>query len=382
MISQITQAHKELQQKVKAFAEKRVLPIATQLDEGEIFSQELTQEMGKLGLFGIVIPKEYGGLGLDYMALVLAVEELSKVDGSQAATLAAHNCLGVNPIYYYGTPEQRNALLPQLCSGEKVWAFGLTETNAGSDALGAETTAQLVNGQWVINGEKIYISNATNPMSAGITLLAQTGKKGEKPELSAILVPRETGYKTERILNKLMWRASDTGKIAFSNISVPEANILGTRGKGAKLMLETLDAGRLSIAAMGLGLAEGAYNEALKYANTRHQFGKPIASFQAISFKLAEMATQIEAARHLLYHAVWLKDSNQPFSKEAAMAKLFCSEVATFVATEASQIHGATGLIKGSLVERHFRDQRILHVGEGTSEILKLVIARQIGCAR
>jgi len=372
--------HQELRAKVRAFANERVKPVATEYDDKEMFSVELTREMGQLGLFGIVVPKKYGGQGLDYMALVIAVEELAKVDGSQAGSLAAHNCLGINPIYNYGTEEHRLHFFPSLCTGEKLWAFGLTEPNAGSDALGAVTTAEVKNGEWVINGEKTFISNGTSIISGGITLLVRTGESKGRAELTAILVPRDSGYEVERITGKLMWRASDTGKLFFNNIKVPEANLLGERGKGGKLMLETLDAGRLSIAAMGLGLAIGAYEESLAYANLRHQFGKPISSFQAVAFKLAEMATKIEAARQLLYHAVWLKDNSKPFGKEAAMAKLFCSEVATFAATEGSQIHGAYGLIKGTLVERHFRDQRILHVGEGTSEILKLVIARKIGC--
>ncbi|SDB89349.1 acyl-CoA dehydrogenase family protein [Williamwhitmania taraxaci] len=372
--------HQELRAKVRAFAQERVKPVAVEYDEKETFSVELTREMGQLGLFGIVVPKEYGGQGLDYMALVIAVEELAKVDGSQAGTLAAHNCLGVNPIYYYGTEEQRRKFLPSLCTGESVWAFGLTEPNAGSDALGVETTAHVSNNEWEINGKKTFISNGTSLVSGGITLMARTGERNGRGEISAILVPRSAGYEVERITGKMMWRASDTGKLFFNNIKVPESNILGEIGKGGRLMLETLDAGRLSIGAMGLGLAIGAYEESLAYANTRHQFGKPISSFQAVAFKLAEMAMKIEAARQLLYHAVWLKDNDKPFGKEAAMAKLFCSEVATFAATEGSQIHGAYGLVKGSLIERHFRDQRILHVGEGTSEILKLVIARKVGC--
>ncbi len=372
--------HQELRAKVRAFAQERVKPVAVEYDEKETFSAELTREMGQLGLFGIVVPKEYGGQGLDYMALVIAVEELAKVDGSQAGTLAAHNCLGVNPIYYYGTEEQRRKFLPSLCTGESLWAFGLTEPNAGSDALGVETTAHVNNNEWEINGKKTFISNGTTAVSGGITLMARTGERNGRGEITAILIPRSAGYEVERITGKMMWRASDTGKLFFNNIKVPESNILGEKGKGGRLMLETLDAGRLSIGAMGLGLAIGAYEESLAYANTRHQFGKPISSFQAVAFKLAEMAMKIEAARQLLYHAVWLKDNDKPYGKEAAMAKLFCSEVATFAATEGSQIHGAYGLVKGSLIERHFRDQRILHVGEGTSEILKLVIARKEGC--
>lgn len=375
-----SKTHQELREKVRAFANERVKPVATEYDEKEIFSVELTREMGQLGLFGLVVPKEYGGQGLDYMALIIAVEELAKVDGSQAGTLAAHNCLGINPIYNYGTEAQRLTYLPDLCSGKSLWAFGLTEPNAGSDALGAETTAIVKNGEWVVNGQKTFISNGTSLISGGITLLARTGERNGRAELSAILIPRNAGYEVERITGKLMWRASDTGKLFFNDITVPEANLLGERGKGGKLMLETLDAGRLSIAAMGLGLAIGAYEESLAYANKRYQFGKPISNFQGIAFKLAEMATKIEAARQLLYHAVWLKDNGKPFGKEAAMAKLFCSEVATFAATEGSQIHGAYGLVKENLIERHFRDQRILHIGEGTSEILKLVIARKVGC--
>jgi alkylation response protein AidB-like acyl-CoA dehydrogenase len=375
-----SKTHQDLREKVRAFANDRVKPVATEYDEKEIFSVELTREMGQLGLFGLVVPKEYGGQGLDYMALIIAVEELAKVDGSQAGTLAAHNCLGINPIYNYGTEAQRRTYLPELCSGKSLWAFGLTEPNAGSDALGAETTAIVKNGEWVVNGQKTFISNGTSLISGGITLLARTGERNGRVELSAILIPRNAGYEVERITGKLMWRASDTGKLFFNDITVPEANLLGERGKGGKLMLETLDAGRLSIAAMGLGLAIGAYEESLAYANKRYQFGKPISNFQGIAFKLAEMATKIEAARQLLYHAVWLKDNGKPFGKEAAMAKLFCSEVATFAATEGSQIHGAYGLVKENLIERHFRDQRILHIGEGTSEILKLVIARKVGC--
>jgi alkylation response protein AidB-like acyl-CoA dehydrogenase len=337
--------------------------------------------MGALGWFGIYIPEKYGGQGKDYRSLVLLIEELARVDSSQAATLAAHNSLGIGPIYQFGTEEQKKKYLPLLCAGKHLWAFGLTETNAGSDSRNTETRAELVNDNWLINGSKVFISNASSEISAGVSLQAITGitAKGEK-ELSVILLDRNTrGYKVERVLGKMMWRASDTGILSFDNCKVPASNILGERGKGAQVMLQTLDSGRLTIAAIGLGLARGAYEMALAYARKREQFGKPIAKFQAISFKLADMATRIEAARSLLYYAAWLKDNGLPFAKESAMAKLYCSEVAHEVVDDAVQIHGAWGLVNEYEVERFYRDQRILEIGEGTSEILRMVISRHIG---
>ncbi|PCH71095.1 MAG: acyl-CoA dehydrogenase [Bacteroidales bacterium] len=377
----ITLEHEQIRRKVRGFARKEVKALAFELDEEEKFSSHLTKRMGELGLFGIYLPEEYGGQAKDYLSLLIAVEEIAKVDASQASTLAAHNSLGIGPIYYFGTEEQKQKYLPKLTSGENVWAFGLTEDNAGSDSRGTESSGILEGEDWLINGSKKFISNASSDLSLGVTLQVVTANDNGKKELSAILVERSTdGFKAEPLKGKMMWRASDTAELTFENCKVPKENLLGNLGDGAKIMLQTLDSGRLTIAAMGLGLAQGAYEMALSYSKKREQFGKPISKFQAIGFKLADMATKIEAARHLLYHACWLKDNGHSFGKEAAMAKLFCSEIAQEVANEAVQIHGAHGLIKESEVERFYRDQRILQIGEGTSEILRLVISRYIGC--
>lgn len=372
--------HEVWRQKVRAFAEKEIKPIASQLDESETFSIELTRKMGQNGLFGIDIPKAFGGQGLDTLSYIIAVEEISRVDGSQAATMAAHNSLGIAPIFHFGTDEQRQKYLPQLTSGEGLWAFGLTEVNAGSDAKGVETVAQSENGHWIINGSKRYITNGSNELMKGITVLALTSNGEENKKFSTILVDRPTeGLSTERMLGKLMWRASDTAELAFNNVKVPHSNLLGEVNRGLGQMLKTLDSGRLSIAAMGLGLAQGAYEMALAYSQERQQFGKAISNYQVTSFKLADMAMKIELARNTLYNACALKDAGKPFGKEAAMSKLYCSEIAKEVSDEAVQIFSGAGLFKSSEVERFYRDQRILQIGEGTSEILRLVIARHLG---
>ena len=376
----VSEGHENLRKKVRIFAESEIREMAKILDEKEEFSEELTRKMGALGLFGITAPKEYGGQGLDTLSYIIAVEELARVDSSQAATVASVNSLGIHPILKYGTDKQKRKYLPPLCKGSNTWAFGLTERNAGSDSQGTESVAVLEDGQWIINGSKMFISNASSPMSAGVTIQVITGEKEDgKKELSTIIVEKDTsGYVAERIKGKLVWRAADTGKLSFSDCRVPEENLLGERGKGPHIMLETLDGGRLSIAAIGLGLAQGAYELAKKYATNRKQFGRPIAKFQAIYFKLADMAMKIELARNTLYRACWLKDNGFPYAKEAAMAKLYCGEMAKEVADEAVQIHGAYGLFREYEIERFYRDQRLLQVGEGTSEILRLVISRHI----
>lgn len=375
----LAQEYIDYRAKVRAFAEAEVKPIAVHQDEIEEFPVELALKMGKAGLFGITIPKKYGGQGLDYLSYIIAVEELARVDSSPAATIAAHNSLGISPIYVFGTEEQRTSYLPELCTGEKLWAFGLTETNAGSDAKGVETIASLENGLWTINGGKMFITNSCSEIAKGITAQAITGEKDGKKELSAILLPRSTeGYTTSPIKGKLMWRAVDNGKINFKNCKVPESNLLGKRGEGMKIMLSTLDGGRLSIAAIGLGLAQGAFEMAADYASKRKQFGKSLSEFQAISFKLAEMATKIEMARNTLYHTCRLKEAGLPFAKQAAMSKLYCSDIAREVADDSLQIHGAFGFLKENHIERFFRDQRLLSIGEGTSEILKMVISRHV----
>lgn len=372
--------HLQIREKARKFAEEEIKPVAAGLDDSGEFSIKLTKRMGELGFFGMTLPKEYGGQELDNLAYIIAVEELARIDGSQSATLAAQNSLGIGPLYKYGTKEQRELLLPKLTTGDMVWAFGLTEENAGSDSRGTETKAVLDGDEWVINGSKIFITNSASDASGGATIQVITGEKEGKKELSVIYVDRDTpGYRCEPINNKMMWRAADTGKLFFDNVRVPKSNLIGELGKGANVMLDTLDSGRLSIAAMGLGLAQGAYEMALAYAQKREQFGRPIHKFQAIAFKLADMDTKIELARNLLYKACWLKDNGHPFGKESAMAKLYCSEIAREVADEAVQVHGAYGLFKDNDIERFYRDQRILQVGEGTSEILRLVISRHIG---
>ena len=377
----LNEKHQELREQVRAFAEKEIKPVAAELDEKAGFSTELTSKMFDMGLLRINLSEVYGGLGLDTLSYIIAVEELARVDGSQAATVAAHNSLGIAPIVNYGTEEQKERFLPKLTSGKKLWAFGLTESNAGSDSNNTETTATLEGGKWTIHGQKIYITNISSVMSGGITVQAVTGERGKgMKELSVILVDRETpGYLTEVIQSKMMWRGADTGKVDFDKVVVPEENLLGKRGMGSKIMLATLDGGRLSIAAMGLGLAQGAFEMAMDYATNRVQFGRPIKNFQINSYKLADMATKIELARSLLYKACWLKDNKHPFGKEAAMVKLYTSEIAREIANESLQIHGAHGLMKENPIERFYRDQRILEIGEGTSEILRMVISRHLG---
>ena len=366
-------------EKIRAFSENVIKPIAIAQDQKEEFPVFLAKQMGDTGLFGITLPAKYGGQGLDYLSYIIAIEEIARIDSSPAATVAAHNSLGISPIYMYGTEDQRLQYLPGLCTGEKLWAFGLTESNAGSDAKGVETVAKLEDEQWTINGSKIFITNSSSEIASGITLQTITDEKNGEKELSVILVDRSTqGYSTTPIKGKLMWRAVDNGKLAFENCKVPASNLLGKRGEGMKIMLSTLDAGRLSIAAIGLGLAQGAFEMALEYAQKRKQFGKHLVEFQAISFKLAEMASKIELARNTLYHTCRLKDAGLPFAKQAAISKLYCSEIAKEVADESLQIHGAYGFLRENHIERFYRDQRLLQIGEGTSEILKMVISRSI----
>ena len=378
---QPTEEQELIRQTVRDFAEREIKPVAQELDEKEQFSHEITLKMGELGLFGITVPQGYGGHGMDTMSYIIAVEELARVDGSQAATVAAHNSLGIGPLLYYGTEEQKKKYLPALCSGKALWAFGLTEPEAGSDSRGTKTKAKLENGKWIINGSKIFITNGSVESSIGATVQAVTGEKDGKKEFSTIIVEKGTpGFARRAMHGKMMWRSSDTSELFFDDCTVPEGNLLGKIGEGSKIMLSTLDNGRLSIAAMGLGCAQGAFEMAFSYARERKQFGQAISKFQAISFKLADMATKIELGRNLLYKACWLKDNHLPFAKEAAMSKLYCSEIAKEVTDEAVQIHGGYGLMKDYPIERFYRDQRLLQIGEGTSEIQRMVISRYIGC--
>ena len=376
----LTKQQIELREKVRDFAEREVRPVAAYNDENEIFDVELTRKMADLGLLGICVPKEYGGQELDTLSYIIAVEELSRVDGSTAATIAADNSLGISPIKEYGTKEQKEKYLPRLCKTH-LWGFGLTEETAGCDSRGTKSTARFNDGKWCLNGSKIFITNSATAMTLGSTVQVVSGEKDGKPEFTTFLIENDTpGFVQEPMNGKMMWRASNTGRLTFDNVMVPKENMLGEQGQGSRIMLATLDGGRLSIAAMALGCAQGAYEMALEYSKEREQFGKQICKFQAVSFKLADMAMKIEAARCLLYKACRIKDAAMPFGKEAAMAKLYCSEVAAEVCDNAVQVMGGHGLLKDFDMERFYRDQRILQIGEGTSEILRLVISRYIGC--
>ena len=376
----LTKQQIELREKVRDFAEREVRPVASYNDENEVFDVELTRKMADLGLLGICVPKEYGGQELDTLSYIIAVEELSRVDGSTAATIAADNSLGISPIKEYGTKEQKEKYLPRLCKSH-LWGFGLTEETAGCDSRGTKSTARQEGDKWILNGSKIFITNSATPMTLGSTVQVVSGEKNGKPEFTTFLMENDTpGFTQESMNRKMMWRASNTGRLTFNNVELSKENMLGAQGQGSHIMLATLDGGRLSIAAMALGCAQGAYEMALGYSKEREQFGKQICKFQAVSFKLADMAMKIEAARCLLYKACRIKDAGMPFGKEAAMAKLYCSEVAAEVCDNAVQVMGGHGLLKDFNMERFYRDQRILQIGEGTSEILRLVISRYIGC--
>ncbi len=361
---------------VRTFARERVEPVAAELDRDGRFPYELVSELAGLGLMGLPIPEEYGGAGGDILSYAIAIEEVTRIDSSLAITVAAHTSLGTMPILLYGTEEQKRRWLPDLASGRRLGAFGLTEPDAGSDAGATRTTAELRDGSWIVNGSKLFITNAGTDITWGVTITARTG--GD--EISNIVVENATpGYTISSPMKKLGWRASDTRELSFEDCAVPEENLLGERGAGFRQFLEILDGGRISVAAMGVGLAQGAYDLAYAYAKERVQFGQPIASFQAIRFKLADMATEIEAGRAMVYKAAWLKDAGRPFAREAAMAKLYTGELSNRVANAALQIHGGFGYLDESAVSRLYRDQKILEIGEGTNEVQRMVIARHLG---
>jgi short/branched chain acyl-CoA dehydrogenase len=361
---------------VREFARGRVAPVAEELDRESRFPYELVAELGELGLMGLPVPEEYGGAGGDTVSYALAVEELTRVDSSVAITVAAHTSLGTMPILLFGSEEQKQAWLPDLASGRKLAAFGLTEPGAGSDAGNARTTADLHDGRWVVNGSKMFITNAGTDITWGVTITARTGEN----EISNIVVENGTaGYEISAPLKKLGWKASDTRELSFRDAAVPEGNLLGPRGKGFQQFLEILDGGRISVAAMGVGLAQGAYDLAFRYAQEREQFGKPIARFQAVQFQLADMAVELEAGRNLVYKAAWLKDQGRPFAKEAAMAKLYTGELSNRAVNWALQIHGGYGFMDEFPISRLYRDQKILEIGEGTNEVQRMVIAKHLG---
>jgi alkylation response protein AidB-like acyl-CoA dehydrogenase len=372
----LTEEQQLVRRTVRDFAEQKVQPVAEELDREHRFPYDLVAELAELGLMGMPIPEEHGGGGSDTVSYAIAIEELTRIDSSVAITVAAHTSLGTMPIYLFGNDEQKERWLPDLASGKKLAAFGLTEPGAGSDASAARTRAELDGGEWVINGSKIFITNAGTDISACVTITALTGED----EISNLIVPNGTpGYEISAPMEKLGWRASDTRELSFEDVRVPEANLLGERGQGFRQFLEILDGGRISVAAMGVGLAQGAYDLAFRYAQERQQFGKPIASFQAIQFQLADMAVEIEAGRNLVYKAAWLKDEGREFAKEAAMAKLYTGELSHRVVNQALQIHGGYGFMDESAISRLYRDQKILEIGEGTNEVQRMVIARHLG---
>ncbi len=377
----LTEEQISIREMVRRFAEEEIAPVCKELDEKEHFSYDLTAKMSELGLLGAFIPTEYGGAGLDYVSYIIAVEEIARVDGSQAATVAAHNSLGTGPMYYFANKEQKEQYLSQITSG-KLWGFGLTEPEAGSDAGNTQTTATEDGDYWVINGSKIFITNSATDITLGSTVLAVTGvKENGKRELSCFIVENNAdGFTQNEMHGKMMWRSSNTGELHFDNVRVHKSAMLGKRGDGFKQMLSTLDKGRLSIAAMGLGLAQGALDYAIKYAKERKTFGKPISTYQANAFKLADVEMGIELARNYLYDVCRMAEEGKNITKEGAIAKLYCSELAHTAANHCVQILGGYGLMKEYNAEKYYRDQKLLEIGEGTSEIQRLVIARAIGC--
>jgi short/branched chain acyl-CoA dehydrogenase len=365
-----------LQRTVREFAQAEVAPAAEELDRTHSFPYEIVAKMASLGWMGIPFPEEVGGAGGTSLQYAIAVEELTRVDSSVAITLCAHTSLGTQPIYLFGSDEQKREWLPRLCSGEILGAFGLTEPEAGSDAGNTRTRARLEDGEWVINGAKQFITNAGTDISGVVCITARTGDE----EISNLIVPNGTGgYEQAEPYRKMGWNASDTRPLTFTDCRVPEENLLGTRGKGFHQFLQVLDIGRIGVAAMGVGLAQGALDQALAYAKERRAFGQPISKFQSIQAKLADMATEIAAARLLVYHSAWLKDQNQPFSLVAAQAKLKTGRLAVKAADEAVQIHGGYGYIEEYPVCRFYRDAKILTIGEGTDEVQQMVIARALG---
>jgi short-chain 2-methylacyl-CoA dehydrogenase len=372
----LTDEQRAIQSLARDFADGEVAPVAEELDRDKRFPYELVERLGGLGLMGVPYPEEYGGGGADTLSYALVVEELGRADQSVGITLAAHTSLGTWPIYAFGSDAQREEWLPQLCSGSRLGAFGLTEPEAGSDAANARTTARLDDGEWTIDGAKQFITNAGTEVSGCVTITARTGED----EISNLIVPSGTpGYETGEPYRKMGWHASDTRPLAFDSARVPEENLLGARGAGFRQFLQTLDGGRISVSALALGCAQRCLDEALAYARERRAFGQPVSKFQAIQVKLADLATELEAARLLTYKAALEKDSGRTFSLTAAQAKLKTGRLAVRAAEEAVQIHGGYGYIEEYPVCRFYRDAKILTIGEGTDEVQQMVIARALG---
>jgi len=377
----LTDDQKAIQRLARDFAQNEVRPRAEEMDREEAFPYELVAQMAELGFMGLPFPEAYGGAGADTVSYALAVMEIARVDASTAITMAAHISLGASPFYLFGTEAQKQQYLVPLAQGKMLWGFGLTEPNAGSDAGNCQTKAQLKDGNWVINGTKAFITNSGTTISGGTTITAVTGTRADgKPEISNIAVPQDTpGFSRSKKYKKMGWRASDTRELSFVDAKVPEENLLGARGEGYKQFLQILDGGRISVAALSVGLAMGAYDEALQYSRDRIAFGKPISKFQAIQFKLVDMLCEIEHAKMMVLKAAWEKDEGREFEQTASLAKLYSGEVSRRVVNEAVQIHGGYGFMDEYPVSRMYRDQKINEIGEGTNEVQRLVIARMLG---
>lgn len=373
---EFTDEHKALRSMVREFAEDRITPKAEQWDTEHHFPADVVREMGDLGLFGITAEEQWGGAEADFTSLCIAIEEIARADQSMAITLEAGVGLGINPIHEFGSDEQKAKWLPDLVAGKTLAGFGLTEPDAGSDAGATATKAELDGDEWVINGSKAFITNSGTDMTSVVTITARTGPS----EISTILVPiGAVGFTVEPAYRKMGWRASDTHGLTFTDCRVPAENLLGERGRGFHQFLSTLDDGRVAIAAMAVGVLQACLDESVAYANERHAFGRPIGSNQAIAFKIADIEVQLHAARLLTYRAAWLKDQGKPFKQEAAIAKLYATEAAVSATRDATQVFGGAGFIDQTLVSRHYRDAKVLEIGEGTSEIQRLVISRGLG---
>lgn len=378
---ELSTEHADLRAAVETFAQTEVAPVIGDFYERGAFPYDIIAKMGQMGLFGLPFPEEHGGMGGDYFALCLVLEELARVDSSVAITLEAGVSLGAMPIFRFGTEEQKKAYLPKLTSGEALGAFGLTEPDGGSDAGATKTTARLENGEWVINGTKSFITNSGTDITALVTVTAVTGRRDDgRPEISAILVPKGTpGFSVGQRYSKVGWNASDTNELVFEDCRVPEANLVGERGRGYAQFLRILDEGRIAIAALSVGLAQGCVDESVRYAHERQAFGNSIAAYQAIQFKIAEMEARAHTARLAYYDAASRMLAGEPFKKEAAIAKLVASNAAMDNARDATQVFGGYGFMNDYAVGRFYRDAKILEVGEGTSEVQKMLIARELG---
>jgi short/branched chain acyl-CoA dehydrogenase len=378
----LNEEQQAIRETCRDFAEQEIKPIAEEIDRTGEFPYEVVRKMGELGLLGLPFPEEYGGAGADFLSYCIAIEEISRGDVSVGITMEAHTSLGASPFSLFGSREQKERYLMPLARGEQLWAFGLTEPEAGSDSGGTQTRAVLRDGAWHITGSKNFITNAGTEMTGGVTITAVTGKRHDgRNEITNIIVPKDTpGYIIGNAYKKMGWKASDTRPLTFEDCQVPEGNILGQRGDGFKQFMQILDAGRVAIAALSVGLAQACLDEALSYAKERKQFGKHLSEFQAIQFKLADMDTEIELARLMYYKAAWLHMQHKPYTREASIAKLFASETAKRAADQAVQIHGGNGFMDEYPVSRYWRSVKVNEIGEGTSEVQRILIAKLLGC--